>query len=116
MRNIRNLSSDGLIFEVNLYEVPNLITEDYDAGLGLVFDGRMVKPCYEPATFVLQSKAGVSLVKSNELRISFDEYFPNLSLTVSLPRQNTNRLTISGTDSRKNEWACSGTHIRPFHS
>ncbi len=75
MRGIQDLSADRLRFEILLYEVPNLITEDYDAGLGLVFEGRTVKPCSEPGSFFLQSNAGISLVESVDLKTTFDELY-----------------------------------------
>lgn len=75
MRAIADLHPDGIAFEVNLYQVPNLITEDYDAGLGLVFDGRIVKPCSEEGKFVLSSNAGVSLIHSAEMKLTFDQLF-----------------------------------------
>lgn len=75
MRNIEGFRSGNIGFDVRLHEVPNLITEDYDGGLGLVFDGKVVQPCHEPGHFVLQSNAGVSLVESSDLRLTFDQLF-----------------------------------------
>lgn len=75
MRNIQDLATDSLGFVVKLYEVPDLITEDYDGGLGLKFDGKTVKPCNEPGRFVLLSDGGISLIDSTDLRLTFDSMF-----------------------------------------
>ena len=75
MRNIQCLATDNLDFIIKLYEVPSLITEDYDGGLGLTFDGKTVRPCNKPGKFVVLSDAGVSLVHSNDLRLTFDSMF-----------------------------------------
>jgi hypothetical protein len=75
MRSIENLPTKRIAFAVRLYEVPDLITEDYDGGLGLKFDGKTLKPCNEPGQFVLQSDSGISLIDSSDLRLTFDSMF-----------------------------------------
>lgn len=75
MRSIQGLATKSLVFIVKLYAVPNLITEDYDGGLGLMFDGKTLKPCSEPGQFVLLSETGISLVESSDLRLTFDSMF-----------------------------------------
>jgi hypothetical protein len=75
MRHIEKLSTDSIEFNVSLFEVPDLITEDYDGGLGLKLDGKILKPCHEPGAFVLQSADGISLINSNDLRLTFDQLF-----------------------------------------
>ncbi|HRX55446.1 MAG TPA: hypothetical protein P5016_13080 [Verrucomicrobiales bacterium] len=72
---IQLLSSEDLRFSICRYEVPNLITEDYDAGLGLIFEDKTVKPCSEPGSFFLKSNAGIALVESAELKTTFDELY-----------------------------------------
>lgn len=75
MRDIHKLSTDLLSFTIRLYGVPDLITEDYDGGLGLIFDGKVVRPCHHPGQFVIQFNNGVSLVESNDLKLTFDTLF-----------------------------------------
>ncbi len=75
MRGIASKSIGGLKFKVQLHEVPDLITEDYDGGLGLKFEGGEIRPCSERGNFVLISNNAISLVQSDDLKITFDELF-----------------------------------------
>ncbi|MBN8420784.1 MAG: hypothetical protein J0L73_17845 [Verrucomicrobia bacterium] len=75
MRAIVGKNTPGLHFKIQLHEVPSLIMEDYDGGLGLKFEGGEVRPCSEPGNFVFISNNGIALVQSEDLKITFDELF-----------------------------------------
>lgn len=75
MRALAGKNTAGLDFKIQLHEVPSLITEDYDGGLGLKFEGGEVRPCSEPRNFVFISNNSVALVQSDDLKITFDELF-----------------------------------------
>ena len=75
MRAIARKSTAELDIKIQLHEVPSLITEDYDGGLGLKFEGGEVRPCSEPGNFVFISNNNIALVQSDDLKITFDELF-----------------------------------------
>lgn len=75
MRAIVGKNTPGLHFKIQLHEVPSLITEDYDGGLGLKFEGGEIRPCSEPGNFVFITNNDIALVQSDDLKITFDELF-----------------------------------------
>ncbi len=75
MRAIVRENRSSIRFEVTLHKVPNLLTEDYDAGLGLKFDRGIVNPFDESGKLLLNSDTGVSLIESDNMRLTFDQFF-----------------------------------------
>lgn len=96
--------STSKVFDVRLqrFEVPDLITEDYEGALGLDIthdhEKFLVKPSYHRGQFLLKSNDGARLVRSDALVNTFDELFSKSITDVMITSQNIEQVGVVWSD------------------
>ncbi len=87
-----NCSSKFMVAEIQLYPVPNVVGEDFDEASDFDFERRgdlfIPTPRVVGGDFILESKQGEQLVKTDNVFLTFDEFFSEAITDVLLRDKN----------------------------